>query len=390
MTGSPHRLLGLLALACAAQGCGAAERGPERAPATVGHGATTPNTVRIAGPDPVAAATAITQLSYGATHHEDRPHAVILARIDRQADAMLAASRITHFPVNAPLLYVEADAIPPATLAELLRLGPDGNTYDSGVQVYLVGALGPAVRAQLEALGFEVRAFGFADPFALSEALDTWAAAVHSDHPDEVAIVQYRRLDTGLPAVGWNAHMGHGLFFVDGEAVPEATRRGLARRFRGEAFIYVFGDESVVSAGVERELAAYGHVQRIDGADAASISVSFAGYRDAGFDQGYWLGSSRRGFGWGITSAGHNFSFVDGRDWPLAVSGSLLAHLGKHGPLLVLADGRPGEALQRYLERVRPREHAVHDTLHNHGWILGGTGSISWAVQAQLDLWLER
>jgi hypothetical protein len=30
-------------------------------------------------------------------------------RADRQADAILAASRITHVPVNSPVLYVDAD-----------------------------------------------------------------------------------------------------------------------------------------------------------------------------------------------------------------------------------------------------------------------------------------
>jgi hypothetical protein len=106
---------------------------------------TTPNTVRAWGPNVYAAATAVTQLTYGATHHEDRPHAVTLVRADRPADAMLAASRITHFPVNSPVLYVDADRLPPETLAELRRLGPDGNTYDRKVQVYLVGPISQRV-----------------------------------------------------------------------------------------------------------------------------------------------------------------------------------------------------------------------------------------------------
>lgn len=59
---------------------------------------TTPNTMRLTGSNVYAAATAVTQATYGATHHEDRPHAITLARADRQADAMLAASRITTFP----------------------------------------------------------------------------------------------------------------------------------------------------------------------------------------------------------------------------------------------------------------------------------------------------
>src|SRR5690606_5897183 len=71
--------------------------------------ALTPNTTRLWGPTAYATATAITQATYPATHHEDRPHAVILVRADREADAMLAAARVTHHPVNAPVLYVDAD-----------------------------------------------------------------------------------------------------------------------------------------------------------------------------------------------------------------------------------------------------------------------------------------
>lgn len=248
----------------------------------------TPNTVRLHGPNVYAAAAAITQATYGATHREDRPRAVTLVRADRQADAMLAASRVTHFPVNAPVLYVDADRLPPETRAELQRLAPEGNTYDRKVQVYLVGPVNEGVvREVRDVLGFRVRAFPIADPPELAEALDTWAAAVHADHPDEVIIVQYRDLATGLPGVAWNAHMGHGLLFVDGDRIPAPTRRALQRRYRGAAFIYLMGDESVIGTGVARELARYGHVQRVRGRDATEISVTFAAYRDAGLNEGW-------------------------------------------------------------------------------------------------------
>ena len=121
---------------------------------------------------------------------------------------------------------MDADRLPPETSEELKRLGPDGNTYDSGIQAYLAGPISERVEREVrEKLGFKTRAFRFDDPFALSEELDTWAAAVHGDRPDEVIIVQYDQLSTGLPRVSWNPHMGHGLFFVKGEWVPEATRR---------------------------------------------------------------------------------------------------------------------------------------------------------------------
>jgi hypothetical protein len=350
---------------------------------------TTPNTVRVWGPNVYAAATAITQLTYGATHHEDRPHAVTLVRADRQADAMLAASRITHFPVNSPVLYVDADRLPPETLAELRRLGPDGTTYDRKVQVYLVGPISERVEREVRrALGYNTRAFRITDPFLLSEALDTWAAAVHADHPDEVALVQYRQLATGLPTVAWNAHMGHGLLFVDGDSVPVATRRALERRFGG-AFVYLFGDTTIISARVQRELAAYGTVQRVPGRDPNEISVVFAGYRDAGLNQGRWIGFSTRDFGWGIAEAGHNFTFVNPDDWQLAVTGSLLSHMGKHGPMVLVGPGPLPEGTVRYLEMVRPFAGAPSDQLNNHGWVLGDTRRIAWATQADIDGLLE-
>jgi hypothetical protein len=349
----------------------------------------TPNTVRVSGPNVYAAATAITQLTYGATLHEDRPHAVTLVRADRMADAMLAASRITHFPVNSPVLYVDADRLPPETLAELRRLGPDGNTYDRKVQVYLVGPISERVEREVrERLGYKTRAFRSADSFVLSEQLDTWAAAVHADHPDEVVVVQYRQLTTGLPAVAWNAHMGHGLVFVDGDSVPAPTRRALRRRFGG-AFMYLLGDTNVISSRVQRELAAYGTVQRVPGRDAYEISVVFAGFRDAGLNQGRWIGFSMRDFGWGLAEAGHNFTFVSSEDWQLAVTGSLLSHLGKHGPMLLLAPGGLPEATTGYLEMVRPTAGSPADQLTNHGWILGDTSRISWVTQADIDVLLE-
>lgn len=319
-----------------------------------------------------------------------RPHAVTLVRADREADAMLAASRITHFPVNSPTLYVAANRPPPETEAELRRLGPDGDDYDNGVQVYPVGPISRNVEEEARRkIGYETRAFRTADPIQLSEELDDWAAAVHADHPDAVAIVQYERLDTGLPSVAWNAHMGDGLLFVLGDSVPAPTRRALSNRFAGEAFLYLFGDTTVISNRVARELSSYGQVQRVAGRDAAEISVAFAKYRDFGLDQGYWITYRARDFGWGITEAGHNFTFVNPSDWHQAVAGALLSHMGKHGPMLLLPDGRIPEAMRRYLESVHPALGSPSDQLTNHGWVLGGTDRISHVTQGDIDALLD-
>lgn len=351
----------------------------------------TPNTVRIGAADPVAAATAVTQLTYGATQHEDRPHAVTLVRADREADAMLAAARVTHFPVNSPVLYVEADSIPPATAAELQRLGPDGNVYDNNVQVYLVGPISERVEQEVRTrFGYRTRAFRIANPIALSETLDTWAAAVHADHPDAVAVVQYNALATGLPVVTWNAHMGDGMAFVIGDSIPPETLRMLTRRFHQESFVYLMGDSTLISNRVARVLGGYAHVQRIGGETPQAVSVNFARYRDHGMNQGRWIGFSRRDFGWSVTESGHNFTIVDPADWQLAVTGSLLSHMGKHGPMLLLSGGALPDSTAAYLASVRPESTSLDQLTFNHAWILGTLARIPWSVQVAVDTLLDQ
>lgn len=71
------------------------------------------------------------------------------------------------------------------------------------------------------------------------------------------------------------------------------------------------------------------------------------------------------------------------------MTGSLLAHMGKHGPMLLLPGGTITPAVRAYLERVRPATASVNDQLTNHGWILGGTRRIPWPVQGDIDDLLE-
>lgn len=358
-------------------------------PAIQAGGDVTPNTVRLGGTTPFEQAITITQATYPATVDGGRPHAVILVRVDRQAEAMAAASRLTHFPTNAPVLYAAADRIPPETLAEIRRLDPDGSTYDANTQLYLVGDFSPGIARQLrDDLGLKVREFRANSAAELAEQLDRWSTTVHGTRPQPVAIIQLRELATGLPVVAWNAHMGHAIAFVDGETIPEATRRMLQQRWRGEAFMYLMGSERILSSAVQRELTRYGHVQRVGGEDAYAVSATFAGYRDAGRTSGFGPGTWPRDFGWGIAEAGHNFTFVRPDDWQAAVSGSVLSHLGKHSPmLLVRADGVP-EPVRRYLDMVRPTLSMPSDQLLNHGWVLGGLNEVGRQTQRQLDAML--
>ena len=107
----------------------------------------TVNTTRVGTDDPVETAVAVAQIVYPVTEEENSPGAVVLVNRNELAEVIAAASRVQHFPVNAPLLYVDKDSIPALTRAELIRLRPEGVPMDGNVQVYLVGSVGAAVRS---------------------------------------------------------------------------------------------------------------------------------------------------------------------------------------------------------------------------------------------------
>lgn len=66
-----------------------------------------------------------------------------------------------------------------------------------------------------------------------------------------------------------------------------------------------------------------------------------------------------------------------------AVTATVLSHLGKHGPLLVVEPDQVPEDARRFLEERRTSYVTPNEALYNHGWIIGT--DISNDVQAQLD-----
>lgn len=355
------------------------------------HTLVTANTARIGSDDPVETAVAVAQIIYPVTEEENNPGAVILVNRNNMAEVLAAASRVQHFPVNAPLLYVDENSIPDLTRNELLRLMPEGVAMDRNVQVYLVGTIGDAVRDEVEAMGYRTRSFITSDPIELSEMLDTWTSTQHGDHRNEVAVVNLDNMGPGIPSAFWNAHMGDGLVFVTNDGVPQTTVDILKRRANGP-WLYLFGDESVISSGIARELGQYGHVTRIKGANAAETSAYFAAFKDEGRDWEAWFFQEARMFGWGIGEAGHNAIFVnvDGPGgWQNALPATTLSHMGKHAPVLVINTDSIPDPVRAYLEITKPYPTAPQQQLLNHGWIIGGEGTISWPTQVLAERYLD-
>ena len=351
----------------------------------------TANTTRIGSEDPLETAIAVAQMIYPATETENTPGAVILVNRSSLAEVLVAASRVQHFPVNAPLLYVDEGSIPEQTRNELLRLAPEGVAGDGNVQVYLVGTIGDAVRREVEELGYKTRVLTAPDPIELAVVVDDWTSTQHGDHRNEVVIANLDNLAPAVSSAFWNAHRGDGLAFVTDDGVPQATVEMLRRRASGP-WLYLFGDETVISVETARELAQIGHVTRMPAGTPAEVSAFFAAFKDEGADWGAWFWATPRTFGWGIGEAGHNVILVrlDGPGgWQNALPATTLSHMGKHAPVLILeGDGIP-PSVARFLETIRPYETAPRQQLLNHAWVIGGEETISWETQVQADMLLE-
>ncbi|WP_347160340.1 hypothetical protein [Pontibacter chitinilyticus] len=350
-------------------------------------------TVRLPGSNPEEQAILLTQTVYAATREDNAVGAIILSPQDEKV-AFTAMQRITHMPVNAPLLYLSKDGhLPEATLNEMRRLKPDGVLQDHRIQVYAVDVPEAEVAKVREVLGYKVRTFRAPDPVQLAEVLDRWQAALKSNHPDEVlvsAIDHPDGLKYGIGAMGWNAHMGKGFAWVYTDSIPAATRHILERRYGDAgAFIYLTGGADVISDKVAKELGQYGLVRRIAGKNVYQANTVNAGYKDYGRNYGWWWNWEPRGFGWGISEAGHNFIVGNADNMLGMIPAAVLGHMGKHGPILLVEKDSVPEAVNGYLAMVKPFPTGPQETILNYGWIIGDTGSVSMATQRQVDFLLS-
>ena len=346
-------------------------------------------TVRLPGSNPEEQAILLTQTVYPATREDNAVGAIILVPQDEKI-AFTAMHRITHMPVNAPMLYLTLEnTISEQTLREMKRLKPDGVFQDERTQVYTVNVPGKQVEKVEEMLGYNVRSFYEEDPIELASKLDMWQAAMKADHPDEViisAIDHPKGIEHGIGAMGWNAHMGKGFAWVYRDSIPQATIDILERRY-GDfgAFMYLTGGPDVISDKVAKELGRYGLVRRISGKNVFASNAVNAGYKDYGRNWGWWWDWIPRSLGWGIAQAGHNYIIGNPDDMLYMIPAAVLGHMGKHGPILLVKPDSVPKATADYLKMVKPFKTGPQETILNFAWIIGDTTSVSTATQQSVD-----
>lgn len=374
--------------------CGTTESGPgAESHALQKEALTTAYTSRIPGHNPEEQAILLTQIVYPATREDNAAGAIIICPQD-PVIAFTAMHRITHMPVNAPLLYLTRDQrVSEQTLHEMKRLRPEGVLNDGRVKVYAVNVPDEEVKKIRRVLNYRTRTFNSSDPAELAEVLDRWSAAVKADHPDEVTVSALDHPDGiahGLGPMGWNAHMGRGFAWVYRDSIPESTKRILKRRYGHHGcFIYLTGGSDVISDRVAKELGDYGLVRRIEGPTPYATSAVNAGYKDYGRNFGWWWGWTERMYGWGIAQAGHNFIIGNSKDLLGMIPAAVLGHMGKHGPILLIPGDSVDKEVSEYLEMVKPFPTGAQETILNFAWIVGDTTQVSVQAQQNIDMLLS-
>ncbi|CAH1204785.1 hypothetical protein PAECIP111892_02544 [Paenibacillus auburnensis] len=337
----------------------------------------TKNTTRINTSDPVQAAVLISRTLWTAETDNNRPSSVVLTDVNNwQISA--ASTDLIHHPSNGPVLFFDKESVPPVTLEELKRLNPLGAEGNENIQIVIVGPVASSVEEQLNNLDMKIDKIEGDEPAAIAEAIDAYYAKAAGELPQAVIVGSMDSPEYTLPAVNWIAHMPEPLLYVKKDEIPAATVEALNKR-EGKATIYVLGPESVISAKVEDELTAYGTVTRIAGKNPYANAIAFAQYKDTSND-----------FGWGITTAGHNFSFLTTDSTMLAIAAAPFSHVGKHAPLIFTEkDGLP-DSVMEYLMNVQPKfQKSPAEGPYNHAWVTGGKDTISAAAQSEIDDMLE-
>lgn len=334
------------------------------------------NTTRINLADPVQAAVTISQTLWPSTDANNRAGGVILTEMEDWRSGLVAADLI-HFPFNGPILFSNKDQIPEATLTEMKRLNPEGGGPNK-VQVIVVGNIPSKADEQLKSLGLRSERIQAGNPSALASAVDDYFAKMQGSLPPAVIVGSMDQPEYTMPAVNWIAHMPEPLLFVRKDEIPSETIAALQKR-NGKANIYVLGPQDVISANVEQQLKTYGTVTRIAGKDPFETAIAFARFQDP-----------NTGFGWNITTPGHNFSFVLEYSSLLAIAAAPFSHLGKHAPLLWIGKTNVPSSVMTYLMDVQPKyQKSPSEGPFNHGWVTGDTNLVPLQVQGALDNMLE-
>src|SRR3954470_24399495 len=325
----------------------------------------TRNTVRVGGGDATADLAGVAPPVSRATTTQDRPHAVAL--VDKEDwQGAVAGSVLNAQPLGAPLLASDGSNLPAATSDVIDRLKPAGADLARDAQVIRIGPKPPAPP------DLKSGKIGGADPYATAAAIDRFFTAIRGKPSPHVIVASGEQAAYSMPAAAWAARSGDSVLFTKRSAVPRATMQAIAAHDKPD--IYVLGPENVISKKVEDKLKQLGTVRRVDGPTPVANAVALARF-------------SRRGFGWGVTVPGYNFTLASTARPLDAAAAATLATNGVFAPMLLTntSASLPSD-VSGYLLDVEPGYQSDPSSgVYNRVWILGDPKTLSLDAQGRLD-----
>jgi hypothetical protein len=384
---SPRLLIAALALPVLVSGCGKAL--PHTASSPGGSGAGLPaltggiggvitrNTTRVGGTEAIADAASVALAVYPGLTPTTRPGVVVM--VDRgNWPVALVASALAGSPLHAPILYREGDTLPGATEQALRAMRPTGAPTLNNAQVLQIGTSSAVAGYRTRSLASGALS---ANPYATAAKIGQTIATLTGKAPRQVIVAAADGPPSlAMPAAGLAAQSGAPILLVNTSTIPTATALALDRLRRPS--IYAIGPPAAISEAVLNRLRHYGHVTRIEGANASSNAIATARFSDGSF-------------GWDVNDPGHGLVFANASRPLDAPPAALLSDIGDYGPLLILEqpNGVPAD-LSTYLNGIQPGyteapEYRPVHGVYNHGWLIGDEQAMTSKVQAELDALLE-
>jgi hypothetical protein len=329
----------------------------------------TKNTTRIPAANPTALAAAVARAVFP---DPGRPPGAVTLVDTSDWRVAVAAAALTAEPFDAPVLFSDGTDLPGASASALKALAPKGADAAGKAQIIRIGNVAKPP-------GYETSDVTGNTAFSLTRAIATLIRSARPGKTARVLIASSDDSSFAAPAANYAAKSGDPVLFVTKDTVPPETRAALAALGGlSRARLYILGPSSVISPKVRKQLSRLGRVKRFGGSEPVANALAAARFRDGAF-------------GWGIVDPGHGLVFVRaGR--PLdAVASSALSSSGQYGPLVLLdSPTAMAQSVQQYLLDIQPGYNTDPVTgVYNHGWIIGNTGAISVAQQAEIDALLE-
>lgn len=322
------------------------------------------NTTRICGKSEINYAVEISKIGFS----NMKPNAVILINKDEVFDGILA-SPLVHFPINAPILLTDPYRLSKETLAEIQRLSPKGH---EGIKVYLIGNLSSELENELNSKGYTSKLITGRDHYETACQIPAERKSFKN-----ILIISGQDYSEGIVSSYWSAHHGDPILFVMKNRIPECTLNVI--KSMPNINLYIIGSTKTISASVEEALSRLSNVKklsRISGNSPYDVAVNFAKYK-----------SESGEFGWGRNyKDGHAFAFGTIEDPMKIVSSVILAHMGKHTPLLLIKKDSIPKTVSNYLYEVKPMPPMnMPRPPFMHGFILGNTNNITYDNQVKIE-----